>query len=121
MARKKTASNDQESKKTTAADNETAVAGQAAGQQSTEANELTSDAPRLSTAELAVQPIVAEAGESIGANVEVHNFAWAASQVQNGLRVKRDAWIGNKFVEAAGSNRTVLTNEDMLATDWIVV
>lgn len=51
---------------------------------------------------------------------EVQNFAWAAQQVQRGLRVKREAWIGNKYLEASGAPRNVLTNEDMLATDWII-
>lgn len=51
-----------------------------------------------------------------------HDFGWAARQVQKGLRVKRDAWIGNKFIDVNHrSGKHILLSEDMLATDWIVI
>ena len=79
------------------------------------------DAPRIKRKDLDVKPIAPVEGDGCDqSGPEIQNFAWAARQIQNGLRVKREAWIGNKYLEASGAPRNVLTNEDMLATDWII-
>lgn len=99
-----------------------AVAENAAVDQ--EAAPVTEDAPRLSVADLDVQPIAQDEDHPVGEaeNIETHNFGWAARQVQNGLRVKREGWTGNKFIDVNHpSGKHVLMRDDMLATDWIVI
>lgn len=88
----------------------------------------TKDDPLIKRKDLDVKPIAPVEGKVDAfqgdgcdqSGPEVQNFAWAARQIQNGLRVKREAWTGNKYLEASGAPRNVLTNEDMLATDWII-
>lgn len=104
-------------------------------------DEVMEDAPRIDIAALDVQPLAPEDEEidepqlftgyvdlgreglyGEGLEPPVFDFTWAAQQIQNGLRVKRQGWTGNKFIDVNHpAGKHVITSEDMLATDWIVI